>query len=80
VPRDERHLAMHDLHLIGINERDRPFVTPQLLEASGLAWSPAALCDRLAALEAAGATEIAYQPAGDVPAELEAFMSAAHSP
>jgi 5,10-methylenetetrahydromethanopterin reductase len=78
VPPDERHLAMHDLHLIGINERDRPFVTPQLLEASGLTWSPAALRDRIAALEASGVTELAYQPAGDIPGELEAFMSAAH--
>jgi 5,10-methylenetetrahydromethanopterin reductase len=78
VPPDERHLAMHDLHLIGINERDRPFVTPQLLEATGFAWSPDALADGIAALEHAGVTEIAYQPAGDIPAELEAFMAAAH--
>ena len=78
VPADERHLAMHDLHLIGINERDRPFVTPQLLEATGFTWSPAALRDGIAALEGAGVTEIAYQPAGDIPAELEAFLAAAH--
>jgi 5,10-methylenetetrahydromethanopterin reductase len=76
VPADERHLAMHDLHLIGINQRDRPFVTPELLEASGNVWTPAELRDRLAAMEAAGATEVAYQPAGDIPAELEAFASA----
>jgi 5,10-methylenetetrahydromethanopterin reductase len=28
VPREERHLAMRDLHLDGVKERDRPFVNP----------------------------------------------------
>ncbi|MFV0308766.1 MAG: LLM class flavin-dependent oxidoreductase [Desertimonas sp.] len=77
VPADERHLAMHDLHLIGVNERDRPFVTGELIQAAGYAWSPDELRERLARLEAAGVTDIAYQPAGDVPAELEAFAVAA---
>jgi 5,10-methylenetetrahydromethanopterin reductase len=77
VPADERHLAIHDLHLIGINDHDRPFVTPQLLEASGNVWSAAELRDRIATLEAAGITEIAYQPAGDIPGELGAFATAA---
>jgi 5,10-methylenetetrahydromethanopterin reductase len=77
VPAEERHLAMHDMHLIGINQRDRAFVTPQLLEAAGNTWTPSELRDRLAAAEAAGATEVAYQPAGDIPAELEAFAAAA---
>ena len=78
VPDDERHLAMHDLHLVAINERDRPFVTPEVLTARGLVYTPSELRDRVAAAEAAGATEIAYQPAGDVPAELEAFAAAFH--
>jgi 5,10-methylenetetrahydromethanopterin reductase len=77
VPADERHLAIHDLHLIGINDHDRPFVTPQLLEASGNVWSPAELRDRIASLESGGVTEIAYQAAGDIPSELEAFATAA---
>ena len=29
VPADERHLAIHDLHLIGVNERDRDFIVPE---------------------------------------------------
>jgi 5,10-methylenetetrahydromethanopterin reductase len=77
VPADERHLAIHDLHLIGINDHDRPFVTPQLLEASGNVWSPDQLRERLATLAAAGISDVAYQPAGDIPAELEAFATAA---
>jgi 5,10-methylenetetrahydromethanopterin reductase len=78
VPAEERHLAMHDLHLVGINDHDRPFVTGDGLVASGLALEPAQLRERLAHLEAGGVTEIAYQPAGpDIPRELEAFAAAA---
>jgi len=76
VADDERHLALHDLHMVDVNERDRPFVTPQHVELMGAAWTPAALRERLAALEAGGVTDIVYQPAGDIPAELEAFASA----
>lgn len=76
VAPDERHLALHDLHMIDVNDRDRPFVTPQHIELLGAAWTPGALRERLAALEAGGVTDIAYQPAGDVPAELEAFAEA----
>lgn len=78
VPERERHLALHDLHLIALNERDRPFVTGDLLAAQGLALSRAGWRERLAMLEAAGATEVAYQPAGpDIARELEAFAAAA---
>jgi 5,10-methylenetetrahydromethanopterin reductase len=79
VPRKTRHLVMHDRHLVAINERDRPFVTGDLLEKTGLALSRAQWRDKLAALEAAGTTEIAYQPAGeDIPRELQAFAEAFH--
>ena len=78
VPERERHLAMHYGHLVLVHERDRPFVTPQLIQGFGMALDPAAWREKLAALEQDGATEIAYQPAGpDIPGELEAFASAA---
>ena len=77
VPADERHLAIHDLHLIAVNERDRDFVTGDLMAAIGSVFSPAQLRERLDAMEASGITEIAYQPAGpDIPRELEAFAAA----
>jgi 5,10-methylenetetrahydromethanopterin reductase len=76
VPVETRHLAVHDLHLLGVTERDRPFITADRLSA--LAFTPAQLRERLAALEAAGVTEIAYQPAGpDIERELTAFCEAA---
>ena len=78
VPADERHLAIHDLHLIGVNERDRDFVVPELIRATGSVYSSAELREQLAGFEAEGATEIAYQPAGpDIARELEAFAKAA---
>jgi 5,10-methylenetetrahydromethanopterin reductase len=78
VPERVRHLALHDRHLIAINERDRPFVTRDLLVQQSLALTRAGWRERLALLESQGATEIAYQPAGpDIARELEAFASAA---
>jgi 5,10-methylenetetrahydromethanopterin reductase len=77
VPARVRHLALHDQHLIAINDRDRPFVTGEMLVQHGLALSRAGWRERIAMLESAGATEIAYQPAGpNIPQELEAFASA----
>jgi 5,10-methylenetetrahydromethanopterin reductase len=76
VPERVRHLAMHDQHLIAVNDRDRPFVTGEVLAQHGLAATRAAWRERLAVMESQGATEIAYQPAGpDIPRELEAFAS-----
>jgi 5,10-methylenetetrahydromethanopterin reductase len=76
VPARERHLALHDGHMALVNERDRPFVTGETLAGGGFAMDRAGWRAKLAELEAEGATEIAYQPAGpDVPRELEAFAS-----
>jgi 5,10-methylenetetrahydromethanopterin reductase len=78
VPAASRHLALHDGHLAGINDRDRPFVTGDFLVGAGLALDAASWRDKLAKAEAMGATAVAYQPAGpDVPRELEAFITAA---
>ena len=77
VPARSRHLALHDQHLIAINERDRPFVTGELLVQQGLALTRAGWRERVAVLESQGATEIAYQPAGpDIARELAAFATA----
>ncbi|MCE0761732.1 LLM class flavin-dependent oxidoreductase [Pseudonocardia kujensis] len=80
IPKERRHLALHDRHLVAVNELDRPFVTGELMVKGGLALSPSEWRDKLAKLEAAGSTEIAYQPAGpDIPRELEAFAAAARA-
>jgi 5,10-methylenetetrahydromethanopterin reductase len=77
VPPRARHLALHDRHLIAVNDRDRPFVTGELLAQQSLALSAAGWRERVAMLQSMGATEIAYQPAGpDIPGELERFAAA----
>jgi 5,10-methylenetetrahydromethanopterin reductase len=78
IPKQTRHLAMHDGHLVAINEHDRPFITGEVLDTLGMALGPAGWREKLAQLEEAGATEVVYQPAGpDIPRELEAFAAAA---
>ena len=78
IPADERHLAIHDRHLVGVNDRDRAFVTPEILTGDGRDVPPGRAA-RAARRDgrAPGMTEIAYQPAGpDIPRELEAFAKA----
>lgn len=74
MPAAKRHLAMHDGHLVGVNDADRVYVTGNMLASQGLAIDAGAWRARIEKLEAEGATEIAFQPAGqDIPRELEAF-------
>lgn len=76
VASETKHLTMHDGHLVGINDHDRPYVTGEMLASNGVAMDRGAWRDRISQLEEQGATEIAYQPAGsDIPHELETFAS-----
>lgn len=78
MPEDERHLALHDLHLIDVNERDRPLLSREWMLRAGGVRTADQWQQHLEALEAAGATQIAYQPAGsDIPRELERFARVA---
>lgn len=78
APAERRHIALHDLHLIGVNERDARVLTGAMVRQFGGARTAAEWRERLAQLEAAGVTEIAYQPAGpDIPGELKRFAEAA---
>jgi 5,10-methylenetetrahydromethanopterin reductase len=73
-----RHLAIHEGHLVAMNETDKRFVTGDFLARAGLAAGAEAWRGRLAAMEARGVTEVTYQPAGpDIPRELRAFAEMA---
>jgi 5,10-methylenetetrahydromethanopterin reductase len=79
-PESERHLVVHEGHLVAPNERDRLVLehAPTMLSHIGWTADAATLRDRLKATEAAGATEILYAPKGpDVPRELRAFAAVA---
>ena len=74
VPKHLRHLALHDLHLVGVTERDRPLLNAEMLKAMTWTGTESDLRARLDDAHADGATEIMYAPMGpDVPRELAAF-------
>jgi len=78
-PENERHLAIHEGHLVKANPRDEPYVADLLPMASAgaLTGSAEQVAARVRDLAAAGVTEVAYQPAGsDIQRELCAFASA----
>ena len=79
VPVGERHLAINEGHLVAPNAHDRAVLhqIAPLLTTLTFSGTAAELRDRAAALEAAGATEFIYQPAGpDIPNELERMCRA----
>lgn len=77
VPDERKHLEMHRGHLIDINEIDRPFVTGESLQSMGLVGDRGFWREKAAQMAEAGATEMAYQPAGpDIPRELETMAEA----
>ena len=78
VPKEARHLALHDLHLVGVTERDRPLLNGEMLKAMTWTGTETDLRVRLDDAHADGATEIMYAPLGpEVPRELAAFARVA---
>ena len=83
TPSNERHLAIHDQHLIGLSEADQAAWAAGSWSAipnTTLTGSKAQLTEQLNAIAEQGITEIIYQPTGpDIPHELEAFIDAARA-
>jgi 5,10-methylenetetrahydromethanopterin reductase len=83
TPERERHLAVHDQHLAGLNRADEAAWAAgswAAIPTTTLTGSAAHLTERLAAIAEQGITEIVYQPTGrDIPRELEAFITAARA-
>lgn len=80
-PERERHLAVHQGHLLRMSEADAAAWeagSHALLPGNTLTGSIEEVSAAIAQLVAAGATEIQFQPSGpDIPRELERFMEAA---
>jgi 5,10-methylenetetrahydromethanopterin reductase len=77
-PEGERHLAIHEGHVVTVTERDTPLLDEAGAALLGTGWTGdrASVRSRLEGAEAAGVTEVIYTPAGpDVARELEAFAS-----
>lgn len=80
VPERERHLAIHEGHLVKANSRDEPHAAElvPLASSMSLTGSAAELPGKIAGLEAVGVTELVYQPAGsDIDRELRVLAAAA---
>jgi 5,10-methylenetetrahydromethanopterin reductase len=78
-PETERHLAIHEGHLVKANPRDEPYVADliPLASAAALTGTAEQVSMRVGELAALGVTEVVYQPAGsDIERELRAFASA----
>jgi len=76
----ERHLAVHEGHLVELTERDRAGLAAglaELIPSFTLTGPPSDVAARVRAFADQGLTELAYQPCGpDIPRELEAFAAA----
>jgi 5,10-methylenetetrahydromethanopterin reductase len=80
VPERARHLAVHEGHLVALNDRDRLAIgeLASLVTAIGLSGTAKEVREKLAGFEVIGVTEVAYQPSGpDIARELRAFIEAA---
>jgi 5,10-methylenetetrahydromethanopterin reductase len=81
APPQDRHLAIHDQHLIGLNRADAAAWVAgswNAIPQTTLTGTPDEVGRRVSDIAAQGITELIYQPNGpDIAAELEAFYKAA---
>ncbi|MDQ2678765.1 MAG: LLM class flavin-dependent oxidoreductase, partial [Actinomycetota bacterium] len=72
----ERHLFTHEEHFVGMTERDRASVTPELIGSTTWTGTAEQLRQRLDDTSASGISEFMYAPMGSDPIrELEAFRT-----
>ena len=78
---EERHLAVHEQHCVGLNDADRAAWNAggySMLGEATVSGTADEVGRRLAGLVDHGVTEVVFQPCGpDIRRELEAFMDAA---
>jgi 5,10-methylenetetrahydromethanopterin reductase len=82
-PEGQRHLAVHEGHLVTVTDRDRPLLDAAGDALLGAGWTgdAASIAVRMDAAGVAGITEVVYGPAGpDIARELESFAAAVSDP
>jgi 5,10-methylenetetrahydromethanopterin reductase len=83
TPADERHLAVHVEHCVGLNEADQAAWDAgghAMLEQTTVSGSAEQVAARLSELAAGGVTELVFQPCGpDIRRELETFIETART-
>jgi 5,10-methylenetetrahydromethanopterin reductase len=82
-PPQDRHLAVHDQHLVALNDADTAAWAAgswNAIRQTTLTGTADEIGRRVGELAAEGITEIIYQPTGpDIAGELEAFLTAART-
>ena len=82
-PPQDRHLAVHDQHLVALNDADTAAWAAgswNAIRQTTLTGTAEEVGRRVGELAAEGITEIIYQPTGpDISGELEAFLAAART-
>ncbi|MCW2664380.1 MAG: flavin-dependent oxidoreductase, F420-dependent methylene-tetrahydromethanopterin reductase, partial [Mycobacterium sp.] len=83
TPLQDRHLAVHDQHLVALNHADAAawaLGSWKAIPQTTLTGTGKEIGRRVSDLAAEGITEIIYQPTGpDISGELEAFHNAARA-
>lgn len=73
---DTLHLSLHEGHLTQLNPIDRQVLTPESLRIAPFVCRASEVPERMERLAAAGITEVAFQPMGDIERELRTFAAA----
>lgn len=76
LPPEDRALAHWKGHLVHLSELDRAHIPREAIPQLTVVGTPEEVAQRIAALADEGVTEIAFNPAGDIPDELRRFAKA----
>lgn len=75
LPADERHLILHEGHLVYAREDERDFITPAMAELAAIIGTPHGLVERIHALEDAGLSQYAIQVTTEPEREIRDFAT-----
>ena len=80
LPESVCHLAVHEGHLIELNDIDRETLPREVIPELTITSTADEMRAKLQAIAESGVGEIVYQPEGsDIRRELEAFMAVART-
>lgn len=73
LPKDTRHLTLHEGHLVYARPEEKEYVTPAMAEAVTVMGEPDAVIERIRALEAAGLDHYAFQVTTEPERQIREF-------
>lgn len=73
LPKETRHLALHEGHLVYARPEEREYLSAELAESVAMVGGPDAVIERIRALEAAGLRHFAFQVSDDPVGQMRDF-------